>query len=95
MKLYLISQKVNNGYDTYDSAVVVSDTEDSARRISPDKYYVMEEDNEWYFKYSNGEKRKENHDSWCELKDVSVEYIGEAGERFKAGTVIVASFNAG
>ncbi len=35
MKLFLISQSANNGYDTYDSAVVCAETEDEARHIHP------------------------------------------------------------
>ena len=31
MKLWLISQDVNNGYDTYDSAVVAAETKTLAR----------------------------------------------------------------
>ena len=33
LKLYRISQTVNTGYDTYDSAVVVAESEDAAREI--------------------------------------------------------------
>jgi len=36
MKLWLISQDSNNGYDTYDSAVVAANSEDEARLINPD-----------------------------------------------------------
>ncbi len=35
MNLYLISQTVNSDYDTYDSAVVVAESEDQARLILP------------------------------------------------------------
>jgi hypothetical protein len=35
MKLFLISQSANNGYDTYDSAVVCAETEDEARLTHP------------------------------------------------------------
>jgi len=38
MKLYLLSQDVNPGYDTYDSCVVAAMDEDSARVISPSAY---------------------------------------------------------
>jgi len=31
MKLWIISQSVNRGYDTYDSAVVAAETEEEAR----------------------------------------------------------------
>ena len=35
MNLYLISQTANQDYDTYDSAVVATTTEDKARHIVP------------------------------------------------------------
>ncbi len=36
MKLWFISQKVNDGYDTFDSAVVAAESETEARSIHPD-----------------------------------------------------------
>lgn len=35
MKLYLISQDVNNDYDTYDSAVVAAENDEAARLTLP------------------------------------------------------------
>jgi hypothetical protein len=35
MKLWIISQTVNNNYDTFDSAVVAAETEEEARNINP------------------------------------------------------------
>ena len=35
MNLYLISQNVNNGYDTYNSAVVCAENEPDAASIHP------------------------------------------------------------
>jgi hypothetical protein len=35
MKLFLIRQHVNTGYDTYDSAVVAAKNEEDARRMHP------------------------------------------------------------
>ncbi len=32
MKLYKISQNINNNYDTYDSAIVCAENEDEARK---------------------------------------------------------------
>ena len=84
MKLYLISQSVNSGYDTYDSAVVIADSEEEARMVHPEK------DPRW-----NGVK---NHlfDSWADAKDVQVVYLGEAEEGLEDyGPVICSSFNAG
>lgn len=37
MKLYLISQDVNNGYDTYDSAVVCAANEAEARALTSNR----------------------------------------------------------
>ena len=39
MKLWLISQTENEGYDTYDSAVVAAETENAARLIHPSSHY--------------------------------------------------------
>ena len=35
LKLWLISQDVNNHYDTYDAAIVVAETKEEARNIHP------------------------------------------------------------
>ncbi len=35
MKLYKISQEVNNNWDTYDSAIVLANSEFEARRMHP------------------------------------------------------------
>ena len=33
MKIYLLEQDLNNGYDTYDSVVVIAENENEARKI--------------------------------------------------------------
>jgi len=82
MKLYLISQTVNNGYDTYDSAVVCAPDEETARRMDPG---------------GEGGAMVNPEDNYCwtnDLANVKVDYIGKA----KPGTlqhVVCASFNAG
>ena len=81
MNLYLISQDVNDEYDTYDSAVVCAETEDEARMIHP-------VDEEW-----DGSKA-ENYCEWCDVKDVQVKIIGVAANNLQIG-VILASYNAG
>ena len=45
MKLFLLSQSENNGYNTYDGAVVCAPDEGTARRISP--CYDGEFGSEW------------------------------------------------
>jgi hypothetical protein len=81
MKLYLITQEVNNDYDTYDSAVVCAENEDKARMIHPG---VIED---W-----DGEQK--TWSTWCSSKDVDVRLIGTARKGILEG-VVCASFNAG
>ena len=82
MKLFKISQKVNNGYDTYDSSVVCAENEEKAQYIHPGK-----SPEKW-------DGKDESFSSWCAVENVKVEYIGEAKEGTEEG-VIVSSFNAG
>jgi hypothetical protein len=82
MKLWKISQVVNNTWDTFDSAVVAAETEKDARLTNPDTQC------EW-----NGIAGRWS--SWCDAKDVTVEYLGETDRVIPNKTVIVASFNAG
>jgi hypothetical protein len=96
LNLYRISQVVNDGYDTYDSAVVAAESEDAARRTSPDSCHVWSETKKsWMFVYSDGSQQKKSYTAWVDDLDlVKVELIGTAADSVKAG-VIVASFNAG
>ncbi len=82
MKLFKISQTVNQEYDSFDSAVVIARDEDDARTIHPSTLEnpVLEKDDMWR--------------SWCGIGEVRVEYLGEA----KPGSersIVCASFHAG
>ncbi len=97
MKIYKIWQTVNNNYDTYDSAIVVADNEEEARKISPSGRANIEfalPDGSIFYNF------KPNNCNcffmeWVEKEeDVNVEYIGKAKNGMKKG-VVVASFNAG
>lgn len=98
MKLWLISQNEENGYDTYDSAVVAAETELEAKRTHPSDYHVYSEEfNDWGFQMSDGRVERQRYHSgdWCRrYQDVRCEYLGEAREGHPAG-VICSSFNAG
>jgi hypothetical protein len=84
MNLYLISQEENNGYDTYDSAVVFANNEDEARNTNPSTGCPME----W-------EDTSSGIPSWCRYPEsVKVELLGVAIEGSENG-VICSSFNAG
>ena len=81
MKLWKIYQDVNDGYDTYDSAVVVAPDEETARTIHPGEC-------PWSTELS--------HSTWAVRPDqVGAICIGEAAPNMEAGAVVVASFNAG
>lgn len=83
MNLYLITQDVVNGYDTYDSAVVAAKTAEEAKRIHPDGKTIP---------FAEGEY---NWGSWASKpEDATAELIGKAKLGTKKG-VICASFNAG
>jgi len=82
MNIYLISQDVNNDYDTYDSAVVYAPTEEDARMTHPSDYK-----HDW-------DGTMYDWSPWCDAREVQVDYLGETSEVVDAG-VICASFNAG
>lgn len=80
MKLYLLTQNDNNGYDTYDSLIVCAENEKDAKTINPQGEVFIEDDNwpDWAIKAASIQCRE----------------IGIANEDEGRG-VIIASFNAG
>lgn len=90
MNLYTIYQDTNNGYDTYDTALVAAETEEEAKRIDPSDCHVWSDEEEsWIY-----EGRVDNHDSWVTVDKVSAEYMGKAKDDLRSG-LIFSSFNAG
>lgn len=84
MKLYLIYQAQNTGYDTYDAAVVRAPDELTARSLNPRNGELM-----------TNEDWEETHSPWCSSTEhVKAQYLGEAEEGAEQGLVL-ASFNAG
>jgi len=81
MKLWLISQEANDGYDTYDSAVVVAPDEETAKRVHPSGYVFSESDG------PSG--------TWATPENVVAKCVGVAADDLESGQVICASFNAG
>ena len=80
MKLFLLTQNQNNGYDTYDAYIVVAETINEAVKILPSDLYTWES----------------AHGVWASSPEhVTATYIGEAAHGYKGGEVILASFNAG
>ena len=87
MNLYLLTQDIVRGYDTYDSMVVVAHNEEAARMISPCRY-----ENDIHPSWPKTEDRDK----------IIVEYLGKAEmidqdeiDDCETGLVIIASFNAG
>lgn len=85
MNLYKISQTTNNNYDTFDSAVVIANTADEARKIIPSFDGSINED--------------DDDGMWAKIKDVKVELIGIVDENYLANmhgrVTVISSFNAG
>jgi hypothetical protein len=85
MKLFKISQNVNNDYDTFDSAVVVADSTEMAQRMHPryDETAGVVPDGHDMWAY----------DEWARPEFVSVEYLGETSVTMPS--IVCASYNAG
>lgn len=96
MNIYLISQDKNNGYDTYDSAVVFAESEEEARNMHPSGKPLK--DGSWYEYPVPGDpwRSRVYPDVWCEFpSDVSVQLLGVASDPEQGPGVILGSFNAG
>lgn len=96
MKLWLISQKVNNNYDTYDSAVVAANSEEEARNTYPDNWGCSDvywNGSKWLWQIKDNRVLDYSHGTWTTPEHVTVEFLAD-GYEGPAGTVC-ASFNAG
>lgn len=85
MKLFKISQNVNNGYDTFNSAVVIASSTEMAQLMHP-RYdetagVVPDGHDRWAYM------------EWPRPEFVSVEYLGETAATMPG--IVCASYNAG
>lgn len=103
MKLYKVSQNVNNGYDTYSDMIVCAETAEDAKRIHPSGNWQKggfydEEKKEFWTEFAGSKKTylfESSYGSWTnDLDAIKVEEIGEANSAQKKG-VICSSFHAG
>jgi hypothetical protein len=100
VKLFLwkLSQDVNNDYDTYGAAVVVSSNPDAAKRIHPG---VDSRTGEMMFRYVEGEGwhwvdgDHYGNGNWADPKDIQITCVGEAADWLGEGAVVCSSFHAG
>ena len=100
MKLFLISQDKNEGYDTYDSAVVVAESEKEAREVHPSSYVTHVSNSKWMGTYSGGIEKGQEYDQddsydWVPFKDIDCIDVKYLGETDKEKGLVLASFNAG
>ena len=82
MNIYLLGRTTLAGYDNYDSAVVVAESEEQEKSIHPN---------------GTGNPVTNSvaaYETWVPIEQVSVELIGTA-KPYVPGGVICASFNAG
>jgi len=87
MNLYKISQTVNNGWDTYDSAIVAAPDADKARVMHPNGGKSDRLDRKTAGQF--------NMRDWVVYpSDVTVELVGVAADGIQR-SVICSSFNAG
>lgn len=98
MKLWLVKRKDPIGYDQYDSMVVAAETEEEARLTHPSGYLKAEKVGAYYkwfwdMPLSNLNGKPYTNDTWGNVKDLSVEYLGTTDRDIKG--VVLASFNAG
>lgn len=100
MNLYLLTQDIVDGYDTYDSVVVVAESEEDAKTIHPSSSTKVFHDNQWWGIYAEqsgrgGQEYDLSDSSWPSTPEgVKVIYLGEAVATLERG-VVCASFNAG
>ncbi len=83
MNIYKVKQDWYYDYDTYDSFVVVAETEQAAREVHPNN-------KEWW------KQEPHKYGYWIAYNDIhrlTVTLIGKASDGIEAG-VVVASFNA-
>ena len=93
MKLFVISQNINNDYDTYSDAVVAAPTAEDAQMMHPSDKAVWHDDKWWVVRADGSEFSALRH-TWVNPKQVKVTYLGEA-KTYTKKSVICSSFNAG
>ncbi len=85
LKLYLLTQNLNDTYDTFDSVVVCAKSEADAKTIHPDGGVFVEIEGRINPEYSHGD--------WVsKFSHIQSKYLGPAAECIERG-VIIASFN--
>lgn len=100
MHLWLLEQSINTGYDTFDSCVVVADTEHAARHTHPYGAYTWGawitssgRITGWGGERANGSQYTGGNEVWTLPDQVTATLLGTAED--PTPRVVCASFNAG
>lgn len=97
MNIYLITAIEDGGYDTFDSAVVIAESEDAARVTCPSDYYRWI-DGQWHFVFDDGRIEPDSRRDWpnnpLDPGVIKVRLVGTAAPGEGPG-VVCSSFNAG
>ena len=92
--LFYPEWRIPNWYDTYDTIVVIAESEEEARKIHPNPALKWsEEKQQWYNPNAGSDPYwKGWGDDWGKPEELEVAFVGEAIEGLKPG-VICTSFN--
>ena len=94
MYIYKLTSDLD-GYETYDSMVVVAKNEHEARLMHPSGDKVSWDGKAWMERYEFMDSINFYEDfSWISPKDLTVEYVGISFDSYQTNQVLVASFNA-
>lgn len=98
MNIYLLTQNEHNSYDTYDSMVVVAESEEDAKHLSfiqsyayTDRYHHGDTTEKPVWRHYYAYTSYHNYDDWSEnptIELLATDALVEEG-------IICASFNAG
>lgn len=94
MKLWLISQSVNNDYESFECAVVAAKTKEDARFTHPSSWaqaHWSVENSRWEYDINDYINIHYYSDDWTHPDNVSVKYLGES--ELPAG--VICSSNRG
>lgn len=100
MNLYLVerSTESQNAYDTYDSFVVICESEDAARKTHPSNDRLVYQENLGHWEHEVGGPSKYKKNGWIYGDQIythlKVSFLGEISHSTEQG-LILASYNAG
>ena len=99
MNIYLLSQDINDDYDTFDAVVVAAENVDKARETHPSSFTTHISNGVWMGTYTGGDDIGGEYpvftDGWVKYSDLDKIEVELIGTTDRDAGVILASFNAG